>query len=98
MEYIYSVMLLHRAGKDINEDNLKGVLQAAGVKADEPRVKALVASLADVDIDKAISEASIQTAAPAQEAAPKAVDKKEEKKEEKVDESVAAAGLSALFG
>jgi len=96
MEYIYSVLLLYRAGKEINESNVKKVLESAGIKSDEARVKALVASLADVDIEKAIAEASIQTAAPIQAEAKKEV--KVEKKEEKVDESVAAAGLSALFG
>ena len=54
-------------------------------------VRALVASLADVNIDEAIKEVPM-AAAPAAE-------KKEEKKEEpKVDESKAAAGLGSLFG
>ena len=45
MEYVYSAMLLHRAGKDINEANVKKVLEAAGVNVDEGKVKALVAAL-----------------------------------------------------
>ncbi|MDH5780182.1 MAG: 50S ribosomal protein L12, partial [Candidatus Bathyarchaeota archaeon] len=45
MEYVYAAMLLHRAGKEIDEKNLKGVLTAAGINADSVRVKALVASL-----------------------------------------------------
>ena len=28
MEYVYAALLLHKAGKEINEDNLKAVLQA----------------------------------------------------------------------
>ena len=39
MEYIYSAMLLHSAGKKITEENVKKVLTAAGVKADDARIK-----------------------------------------------------------
>ena len=96
MEYVYACMLLHEAGKDINEANIKKVVEAAGVKADESRVKALVAALEGVDIKKAIEEAAhvpvAAVAAPSAHAAPK----KEEKKEEKAE--TAAAGLGALFG
>lgn len=105
MEYIYAAMLLHKAGKEINEDAVKAVLGAAGVQVDDARVKALVASLQGVNIDETIVKASV--AAPAPVAAP--VAKEEGKKEEKVDEKKkaaeekkseeqAAAGLGALFG
>ncbi|HDI23883.1 MAG TPA: 50S ribosomal protein P1 [Thermoplasmatales archaeon] len=104
MEYIYSAMLLHAAGKEINEENVKKVLEAAGVQVDEARVKALVTSLEGVNIEEAIKSATL--AAPVQAAAPaetkeekKEEEKKEEKKkEEEVSEEEAAAGLSALFG
>jgi len=106
MEYIYSAMLLHSAGKKITEENVKKVLTAAGVKADEGRIKALTASLDGVNIEEAIKTASVPAAAPA--AAPsggeKTSEKKEEKKEEKkkeeeeVSEEDAAEGLGALFG
>ncbi|NCN39435.1 MAG: 50S ribosomal protein P1, partial [Candidatus Aenigmarchaeota archaeon] len=33
MEYIYSAMLLHSSGKEINEANVKKVIEAAGAKA-----------------------------------------------------------------
>lgn len=92
-------MLLHSAGQPINEDNVKKVLTAAGVKADAARVKALVASLEGVNIDEAIKSAVAMQAAPALAAAP-AGEKKEKKKEEKkeeVSQDEAAAGLSALF-
>ena len=46
MEYIYSAMLLHSAGKEINEKNIKKILTAAGVDADDARIKALTASRA----------------------------------------------------
>jgi large subunit ribosomal protein L12 len=98
MEYVYSAMLLHSAGQPINEENVKKVLTAAGVKTDAARVKALVASLEGVNIDEAIKAAAVPVAAPAAAAAP--AEKKEKKKEEKkeeVSQEEAAAGLSALF-
>jgi len=99
MEYVYSAMLLHSAGQPVNEENVKKVLTAAGVKTDAARVKALVASLEGVNIDEAIKSATaIPVAAPAAAAAP--AEKKEKKKEEKkaeVSQDEAAAGLSALF-
>jgi len=108
MEYIYSAMLLHSAGKKITEENVKKILTAAGVKADASKIKALTASLEGVDIEEAIKTASVPTAAaapaaPAGEASSddKKEDKKKEKKEEEeeeVSEEEAAAGLGALFG
>jgi large subunit ribosomal protein L12 len=93
-------MLLHKAGKTIDESALTNVLKAAGVTADTGRVKALVAALEGVDIDEAIKSAAVAPVALA--AAPAAAaghhEKKEEKKEEKGDESAAAAGLGSLFG
>src|SRR3979409_1875764 len=44
MEYIYGALVLHAAGKPVNEENLKKVLTAAGVKVDETRGKALTAA------------------------------------------------------
>ncbi len=100
MEYVYAALLLHAAGKEINEDNVKKVLEAAGISVDDARVKALVASLEGVNIDEAISKAAVPVAAaPAQAPAETKEEKKEEKKEEeKKSEEEAAAGLSALFG
>ena len=104
MEYIYAAMLLHKAGKEINETNLTQVLTAAGVNADTVRVKALVASLAEVKIDEAIKSAptmmaapAAAPAAPAAEAKPKE-EKKEKKEDEKQKEEAALEGLGALFG
>jgi large subunit ribosomal protein L12 len=98
-------MLLHSAGKKITEENIKKVLTAAGVKADDARIKALTASLEGVDIEEAIKTAAVPVAAaPAQPAASGDEEKKEEKKEKKekkeeeVSEEEAAAGLGALFG
>lgn len=93
MEYVYGALLLHKVGKDINDENLHKVLTATGSHVDESKVKTLVASLKGVDIDKELANAALVSAAPAHAEA-----KKEEKKEEKKDASAAAEGLSALFG
>ena len=105
MEYVYAAMLLHKAGKPIDEENVTKVLEAAGIQADLARVKALVAALSEVDIDEAIKSApTLMAAAPAaapQEAAPAAEEKPEEKKEEEEEEKMeeeALEGLGALFG
>lgn len=105
MEYVYGAMLLHKAGKEINEQNLTQVLTAAGMNADPVRVKALVASLAEVKIDEAIKSAPTMiaapatavVAAPAAEAKPKEEEKKK-KEDEKAKEEQALEGLGALFG
>lgn len=105
MEYIYSAMLLHKAGKEVNEANVKKVLDAAGVKADDARVKALIAALQGVNIEQAIEKASQAQVVAAPMTAPasghaKAEEKSEEKspEEEKKNDEAAAAGLGALFG
>jgi len=102
MEYVYSAMLLHSAGKEITEENVTKILTAAGVDVDDARVKALIASLDGVDIEEAIKSAAVPVAAaaaPAAGGAP-AEEKKEEaeeEEEEEVSEEEAAAGLGALF-
>ena len=96
MEYIYAAMLLHKAGKKVEEHAVKKVLEAASVKVDEARVKALVAALEGVNIDEAIAKAAVPIAVAA---APETKhEKKEEKKDDKKSDEQAAAGLGALFG
>jgi large subunit ribosomal protein L12 len=104
MEYVYAAMLLHKAGKPIDEGNVGKILQAVGIEADPARVKALVAAVSEIDIAVAIKSAptfmsATVPAAPAEPAAPKTEDKpkKEEKKEEAKEEE-ALEGLGALFG
>jgi len=106
MEYVYGALLLHSAGQEVNEANLKKVMKASGVKVDEAKIKAIVSSLEGVDIDEAIKTSApvmTQVGAPAVEA--KAEEKPEEKKpegkkeeEEEKSEEEAAAGLASLFG
>lgn len=100
MEYIYAALLLHKAGQKVTEEAVKKVLTAAGVKVDEARVRALVAALEGVDIDKAIESAAmpVVAAAPAASAAPAAGGHKAEAKKEEKKEEETAAGLGALFG
>jgi large subunit ribosomal protein L12 len=102
MEYVYSALVLHAAGKQINEGSVAAVLQSAGVAPDATRIKALTASLEGIDIDEAIASAAVMAAPAAAPAAPAAGEKKEAKKEEEkkeqVSEEEAAAGLGALFG
>jgi len=96
MEYVYAALMLHSAKKDINESNVKKIVEATGLHVEEAKVKALIASLEGVNIDEAIKQ-SVVAAAPVQaQAAPAA--KKEEKKEEAKTEEEAAGGLAALFG
>jgi len=95
MEYTYAALLLHKVGKDINEDNLKAVISATGAEVDEAKVKVMVASLNGVDIADKLASASV-AAAPAA-AAPAAEAPKEEKKKEE-PKAEAAEGLASLFG
>lgn len=105
MENIYAAMLLHKAGKEINEASVTKVLEAAGITVDAIQVKALVASLSEVNIEEAIKAAptmmaAAPAAAPAAEtkAAAPAEDKKKKAEEEKAKEEAALEGLGALFG
>ena len=58
MEYVYAALILHETDEEINEDNLTGILEAAGADVEESRVKALVAALEDVDVEEAIESAA----------------------------------------
>jgi large subunit ribosomal protein L12 len=100
MEYMYAAMLIHSAGKEITEDGINNTLTAAGIKPDATRIKALVAALAEVDIDEAL-KAPVFTAGAAPAAAPVAAEEEaeeEEPEEEKQEEEEDLQGLGALFG
>ena len=89
MKYMYAALLLHSAAQKVDEENIKKILSAAGVKPEEARIKALVAALSEVKIDEALKAAK---AAPVAVAAPVAAAPAGKKEEE------ALAGLGALFG
>jgi large subunit ribosomal protein L12 len=99
LEYIYAALLLHKAGKKVDEEGLKKVVEAAGLTPDMSKIKSLAAALAEVNIDEVLKQAAAApvtaapTAAPASAPAEKP---KEEKKEEEKEEAL--TGLSALFG
>ena len=105
MEYVYAALLLHKLEKEVNEANISSVVKASGAEVNEAQVKALVAALADVNIDEAVKAAPVAVAAaaaaPAQGGDAAAGDdaKKEEKpKDEGKTEEAAMEGLSSLFG
>ncbi|MGI9566782.1 MAG: 50S ribosomal protein P1 [Nitrosopumilus sp.] len=102
MEYVYAALLLHKLDKEVNEANLSSVVKASGAEVNEAQVKALVAALADVNIDEAVKAAPVAVtaaAAPAADAAAGGEEKKEEApKEEGKTEEAAMEGLSSLFG
>jgi large subunit ribosomal protein L12 len=111
MEYVYSALLLHAADRDIDEDGITSILDAAGIEPDEARVKALVSALGGVDVEDAIDSAAVSAAAapaadtggaagePAEteDEEEEAEDEDEEDEEEEVSEEEAAAGLGELF-
>lgn len=91
MEYIHAALLLHELGKEINEENLKKVISPVA-EVDESKVKTLIASLKDVDIDKAVES----TIAMPQQVVAEGKEKPKEKEEKK--EEASTEGLAALFG
>jgi len=104
MEYVYAALLLHSSGKDVSEEGIKTILSAAGVAADEVRIKALVSALEGVNIEEILSKAPsvAVAAAPAAAAVPAtsgkapAAEEAEEDKEEAEESGI--EGLGALFG
>lgn len=106
MEYVYAALLLHKLQKDVSEENITSVVKASGTDVNEAQVKALVAALADVNIEDAIKAAPVAVAATASPAAggeseAGGDDKKEAKAKKKDDgksEEQAMEGLSSLFG
>ncbi|GAB7090449.1 hypothetical protein JCM18237_07200 [Halorubrum luteum] len=113
MEYVYAALILNETGEEINEDNVTGVLDAAGVDVEESRVKALVAALEDVDIEEAIETAAAAPAAGAGAAAAAddgeddaAADDDDDEDDEEAaaaeeddeDDDAGGEGLGELFG
>jgi large subunit ribosomal protein L12 len=101
MEYVYAALLLHKLAKPVDEDGIKKIVSAAGVKPDDVKIKALVSALGEVNIDEALKNASMAAvAAPAAAtaAAPAAESKKQEAPKEEKPAEEALEGLSSLFG
>ena len=107
MEYVYAALILHATGKEVTEESVTNVLNAAGATVNDARTKALIAALEGINIDDAISKAAFAgiaaTAAPApapveKKEEAKAEEKKEEEKEKEEEEETGMEGLGALFG
>jgi large subunit ribosomal protein L12 len=100
MEYVYAALMLHKLKKEITEENVTSIVKASGAELNEAKVKSLVASLADVNIEDAIKAAPVAAAAAPAAAAEGAEEKKEAKSEPPSgkQEEAAMEGLSSLFG
>ena len=106
MEYVYAALILHNTGKDITEDAITAVLQAAGVDVDGARVKALIASLDGINIQEAIEKTAFAAptagapaaSAPEEPAAEAAAEEATSEEEEEAAEESGMEGLGALFG
>ena len=93
--------MLHKLKKEITEENVTSIVKASGAELNEAKVKSLVASLADVNIEDAIKAAPVAVAAaPAAAPAEGGEEKKEGKSEppSEKQEEAAMEGLSSLFG
>lgn len=104
MELVYAALTLHEAGKEVNEDNLEAIVDAADLDVDDSEIKALVAALEDVDIEEAMETAVATGGAPAAapadtggEEAEEEADEEEEEEEDDASEEEAAEGLGSLF-
>ena len=103
MEYVYAALMLHKLQKEVTEENVTSVVKATGAEVNDAQVKALVASLADVNIEEAINAAPVAVAAAPAVAADASADgdKKKEAKAEppsEKQEEQAMEGLASLFG
>ncbi|MCE4607664.1 MAG: 50S ribosomal protein P1 [Caldisphaeraceae archaeon] len=100
--YVHAALALYYAGAQLNEDNLKKVVESLGMQADDARIKMLVASLSEINIEDVLKSASAVVSAPvAAPASAPVEEKKEEEKEEEKEESKEVdigEGLSGLFG
>lgn len=97
--YMYAALVLHKAGKKVDEAGLTSVVKAAGVDVDTVKVKALASALSEVNIDEALKSAATMAVAAAAPAAAAPAAKAEEKpKVEEKREEEALAGLASLFG
>ena len=94
--YMYAALMLHKAGKKVDEAGLTSVVKAAGVDVDTVKVKALASALSEVNIDEALKSAATMAVAAA--AGPAAAKAEEKPKAEEKKEEEALAGLASLFG
>ena len=96
--YMYAALVLHKAGKKVDEAGLTSVVKAAGVDVDQVKVKALASALSEINIDEALKNAASMAVAAAPAAAAPAAKAEEKPKVEEKKEEEALAGLASLFG
>ena len=102
MELVYAALTLHEAGKEVNEENLQSIVDAADLDVEDSEVTALVAALEDVDVEEAMETAVAGGAAPAPSGDDSSDEEAEEEEEEAEDEDEgdeddAAEGLGNMF-
>ena len=103
MELVYAALTLDEAGKEVNEENLQEIVDAADLDVEDSEVSALVAALEDVDIEEAMETAVAGgAAAPAGGSSDDSADEEEaeeeeEEEEDEADEEEAAEGLGNMF-
>jgi len=95
---MYAALVLHKAGKKVDEASLSSVVKAAGVDVDTVKVKALASALSEINIDEALKNAATMAVATAPAAAAPAAKAEEKPKVEEKKEEEALAGLASLFG
>ncbi|MCE4619974.1 MAG: 50S ribosomal protein P1 [Desulfurococcales archaeon] len=104
--YIHAALALYYAGQEVNEENLKKVIEALGLQVDEAKIKMLVASLSEINLEEVLKSAvaaPVAAVAAAPAAAPAQAEAEEEKKEEEEEkeeeqEVDLSEGLGGLFG
>jgi len=98
MRYVAAALLSAMGGQDVNEKNIKNILDVVGVDADAEKLKIVVKELSGKSIEELLAEGAEKlatmpaggggaAAAPAAGGAAPAEEKKEEKKEEEPEES-----------
>merc|ERR1712062_143043 len=89
--YVAAALLTAMGGQDVNEKNIKNILDVVGVDTDAEKLKIVVKELSGKSIDELLAEGAEKLATmPAGgggAAAAPAEEKKEEKKEEEPEES-----------
>lgn len=95
MEYVYSMLLLHKVGHEITIKAMEDVLKAADIEPDKNRIGKMCAAFKGVNLDEVLKKVSIF---PESALLVEAVEEVEEVEEIEEEEEEAPAGLSALFG
>jgi len=111
MAYVYACLILHEAKKEITDEAICKILEAAGITPDKALAKAWADVIKTLNIEElkkravavpmaaAVPTATVTPATPETKPEEKKEEKKEEKREEKKEETgEVLEGLSALFG